>query len=153
MKNRRTYLRIPIGVKAQFQLAKERGVVPRPAVAQNISMIGMRLSPVEELPLGQKVSVTLALPHAGKVRLSGVVVWAQLAHRGTREYDVGLRWTALAVADQAKLNAFLTEQRAQAPGGLGSVRSFRSLGIWTWVVLVGLIMFAVLLVLSSGLNF
>ncbi len=149
MHERRAYIRVPVGIEASYQLARNLSA-PRFGMSQDVSLGGMRFTPSDPLQPGDKVSVTLALPREGDVILAGVVVWARESHDGRSRYEAGLRWTEVNPAAQARLNAFLTEHTrsydvvASAPPEVPDVIS------WPKVLAVSIAIFALMVIFTRA---
>ena len=108
MRERRSTIRIPVGVEGTYELAKGLSG-PRLALAQDVSLGGMRLVAAEHLQPGDRVQISVSLPLQGAVTIRGVVVWAHEANRaGQVDYECGLRWMEIHPASQARVNAFIT---------------------------------------------
>lgn len=110
MRERRSTIRIPVGVEGTYELAKGLGG-PRLALSQDISQGGMRLVSAERLQPGDRIQISVQLPIQGPITMLGTVVWArETSQAGQTGYECGLRWTDLNPPSQARLNAFITGQ-------------------------------------------
>ena len=110
MKERRSTIRIPVGVEGTYELAKGLSG-PRLALSQDISHGGMRLTSAERLQPGDRIQISVQLPIQGPVTMQGTIIWSRETSRaGQTGYDCGLRWTDVNPPSQARLNAFITGQ-------------------------------------------
>lgn len=109
MNERRTHIRVPVGVEGTYQLLGSL-VGPRLGMTQDISLGGLRISSTDRMQPGDKVAINLGLPKEGQVSMTGVVVWSrQSAEAGQANYEAGLRWLEVDVHTQARLNSFITD--------------------------------------------
>ena len=114
MKERRAYIRFPIGLETLYQVIQETGSA-RLGMSFDVSLGGMRLSQPEALAPGHEVNITITLPQEGKITLKGSVVWCREGMSGEVDHQTGIRWTEINPASQARLNAFLSERFLSGP--------------------------------------
>ena len=152
MNERRAHIRVTAGIEGTYQLLGDLSG-PRLGMTQDLSLGGARVSSVNRLPAGEKVSVQLSLPKQGAVAITGVVVWSrEKQESGQRNFETGLRWLQIDPHAQARLNAFITDYtwsesvavsssgwlRASSP--VNWVRAFiLALGIFGFMALVALV--------------
>ena len=109
MRERRSFIRMPVGLEISYQA--EEGKSPfRLAVTEDLSLGGMQVWQPQPLDVGQKVNVSFYLPREGQVALRGVVVWSRESVNGRGGYKTGIQWEELHPPSQARLNAFLIER-------------------------------------------
>lgn len=109
MDERRSTIRVPVGMEGTYQLLGDLSG-PRLGLTQDISLGGVRLASAERLPPGEKVSISLNLPRAGAVSMTGVVLWSrEMQEARQQSFEAGLRWLDVDAHTQARLNAFITE--------------------------------------------
>ena len=114
MRERRTYIRFPVGLEAIYQIIQEMGP-PRLGMTTDLSLGGARLSQPETLTPGHEVNVTITLPKEGKITLKGVVVWCREVANDQIEHQAGVRWVEINPTSQARLNAFLNDRFLAGP--------------------------------------
>lgn len=147
MHERRTYIRVPAGIEARYQLVKEL-IAPRVARTKDISFSGMRFTSLEQLRPAERVFVTLNLPKEGEVRLTGVVIWGRRMQGNNGNFEVGLRWEPLPPPIRARLTSFLAEQtNTQVPMSAVPVSDAFPI-MWSRAIFLGLLGF-LLLVFAS----
>ena len=153
MRERRAYIRVPVGLEATYQIVQEMGP-PRLGLSVDLSAGGMRLHQPERLTPGHEVSLSAILPRAGQVTLRGIIVWSREAVNGRGGHQAGIRWIEVSPAAQARLNAFLTEYTRSSGPAVSSIELLTPAPInWPKVLLASLVGFLFLLALSFLLNF
>lgn len=109
MRERRCFVRVPVGVEVSYQTGES--ATPRLAMSEDISQEGMRISQPELLERGTEISISFVLPSGGRLELAGKVVWcSKWSGPGQNLYHAGLRWLQIHAGARAHLNAFLIDR-------------------------------------------
>ena len=110
MRERRCFVRVPVGVEVSYQLPEETDA-PHLGMSEDLSQEGMRICQPAPLEKGKMMLVSFSLPSAGRLAVEGKVVWCSDRHgAGQQLYHAGLRWVPMNQAMRSRLNAFLVER-------------------------------------------
>lgn len=146
MFERRTHIRIPVGLQGRYHLAQKMASL-RLGLTQDISLGGMRMACTERIDPGERIAVDLPLPREGEVGLTGVVLWSRKSEAVPGGYEVGLRWAGADPAAQARLSSYISQytraQSSQVTIGLAQPEPFVS---WPRTIAAALFLSALLLV-------
>ena len=119
MRERRGFVRVPLGLEVRYQSSEESML----GMSIDLSRDGMRMSQPDRLEVGRELWVNLALPTHGEVSFRGIVIWCgKKEGREQGLYETGLRWVEMDQPVKARLNTFLDEriQPGESVFGIGS---------------------------------
>lgn len=137
MFERRTHIRIPVGLHGRYQQA-DKMAGARLGLTQNVSMGGLQMACLERLEPGDPVAVDLPLPREGEVGLTGVVVWARKSEGTSGGFEVGMKWTALDPSAQARLSAYINSYNRARPEAVTVEHVCRRTSLVSWPRTIGL---------------
>lgn len=146
MFERRSQIRIPVGLHGRYLLARKMAA-PRLGLTQDISLGGMQMACLERLEPGERVAIDLPLPREGEVGLTGVVLWSRKSDATPGSYEVGMKWAGLDPADQARLNSYISSYtRARSAPVIAAVAQPEPLISWPRTLGLAFVLSAVLLI-------
>lgn len=148
MRERRTFIRIPVNLEATYQ-AKEGAVPSQLARGIDLSLGGIRLTSAAPLTPGQCLSITFTLPKEGLAVVHGIVVWCQESINGRGGYQAGVRWAEVSPSAQARLNAFVAREVHPAIKPLAPITALESPIRWGRAILTGVLGFTALALAAS----
>ena len=101
-KDRRMAERIPVSIKIQYRLPRERS--PREALAQNVSGTGMRIKSDMPFKKGGRLRSLVYFPEEqSPVSVTDRVVWCRKREEGEKAYfDVGIRHEKIEPSDKER---------------------------------------------------
>ena len=95
---------------------KQRGSVfrkVRPGTIQDISGGGVKMSTVEEMPVGTKLILRLKLPTADHpIKVHAAVAWSS-PDATRKSYDVGLQFTGMSDASRSSIEVYIARRLAE----------------------------------------